>query len=308
MPCYSPIVGYRSKQLTKNGKRKVVFNTQEGFKDRTVELPCGQCIGCRLERSRAWAMRLMHEASLHEESCFLTLTYDEEHLPADGSLNKRHHQLFMKRLRKSVPGKTIKFYHVGEYGDRFRRPHYHTILFGHEFTDIYQFGESNGVPYFRSPELERLWPHGNAMVGAVTFESAAYVARYCLKKVTGQEQDQHYEIIDHWGEVHKIQPEYATMSRGGRTGRGIAADWFDAYRKDLNKDFVTVCRGVKCKLPKYYDKLLEQESPHDYQQRKEQRHREAKKNKDNAPHRLEARRKVQLAKLDFLPRIYENDQ
>lgn len=89
VPCYSPVKGYRSAQLTKNGKRKIVFNREQGFVDLPVTIPCGQCIGCRLEKSRQWAIRCVHEASLYENNCFITLTYSPENLPEDGSLKKK---------------------------------------------------------------------------------------------------------------------------------------------------------------------------------------------------------------------------
>ena len=100
MPCYSPLTGYVSREPSKNGKFPIVFDPKKGWIDRSVTVPCGQCIGCLLERSRQWAMRCSHEASLYDENCFITLTYDDEHLPPDGCLNKEHFQKFMKRLRK----------------------------------------------------------------------------------------------------------------------------------------------------------------------------------------------------------------
>ena len=121
MACYTPLKGYRSTELTKNGKRKIVFNRNHGFADLPVTVPCGQCIGCRLERSRQWAIRCTHEASLWEKNCFITLTYNDENLPKDGSLDVTHFQKFMKRLRKKH-GAGIRFYHCGEYGDKFGFP------------------------------------------------------------------------------------------------------------------------------------------------------------------------------------------
>ena len=118
MPCYSPIKGYRSKVLSPNGKRTIVFKPNLGFVDLPVLVPCGQCCGCRLERSRQWAIRCTHEASLHENNCFITLTFNDDNLPSDKSLDVRHFQLFMKRLRKQF-GSNIRYYHCGEYGENF---------------------------------------------------------------------------------------------------------------------------------------------------------------------------------------------
>ena len=98
MACYHPMQGYRSAEVTKNGKRKIVFSPQKGYIDLPVKVACGQCIGCRLERSRQWAVRCMHEASMHMFNSFVTLTYDDDHLPEYNSLNYKHFQDFMKRL------------------------------------------------------------------------------------------------------------------------------------------------------------------------------------------------------------------
>ena len=130
MPCFSPLDGYRSRTVNASGKRSIVFDIHEGFHDRPVSVPCGQCVGCRLEKSRQWAMRCVHEASLYDENCFITLTYDDEFLPVGGSLDKGAFPRFMKRLRKKFEPRRIRFYHAGEYGDRFGRPHYHALLFG----------------------------------------------------------------------------------------------------------------------------------------------------------------------------------
>lgn len=169
MPCYSPLSGWYSKNPNPSGKHSIVFDKKYAQLDAEVRLPCGKCIGCRLERSKVWAIRCAHEASLHTNNCFITLTYDNDNLPADGSLTKPHWQQFMKNLRKRLVPKNpfsprppndatdpdlieqrvqfdlfqekhrISFYMCGEYGqdqeaaklgfDRLGRPHFHAILF-----------------------------------------------------------------------------------------------------------------------------------------------------------------------------------
>ena len=188
MACYHPLKGYRSSELTKNGKRKIVFNRNQGYADLPVTVPCGQCIGCRLERSRQWAIRCHHEASLYENNSFITLTYADEYLPQNGSLDLNAQQKFFKRLRKKY-GSGIRFYACGEYGSKFGRPHYHACLFNHDFADKTLWKITNDVPLYRSSSLEELWPYGHSSVGNVTFQSAAYVARYILKKITGEHAD-----------------------------------------------------------------------------------------------------------------------
>ena len=192
MPCYKPLRGYRSNTKTQTGKRSIVFNPRHGFIDQPQDVPCGQCIGCRLERSRQWAIRIVHESQMHEQSYFLTLTYNNEFLPKTGSLQKADVQLFMKRLRKKF-GKGIRYYYCGEYGEKFHRPHYHLIIFGCEFPDKILWKIERGNRLWISEDLNKLWKKGYCSIGMVTFESAAYVARYVTKKITGKQANQHYE-------------------------------------------------------------------------------------------------------------------
>lgn len=192
-------------------------------------------------------MRCLHESELHSENCFITLTYDDKHLPSDRSLpvyQGGDFQLFMKRLRKANSGKTIRFFSCGEYGEKLDRPHYHACLFGFDFKDKYLWSSRNGFSLFRSSELDVLWGKGHALIGEVTFESAAYVARYIMKKITGDGANEHY---------NGRRPEYTTMSR--RPGIGKA--WFDRYRSDVYPSDFLLLRGVKVRPPKFYDALLE---------------------------------------------------
>src|SRR5882672_6540477 len=98
MPCYGPIKGFYSAEVSNTGKRKIVFDLKLAHSGVAITLPCGRCVGCKLERSRQWAMRCVHESKLHKDNVFVTLTYDNENLPAGGTLIKRDLQLFMKRL------------------------------------------------------------------------------------------------------------------------------------------------------------------------------------------------------------------
>ncbi|AXH75892.1 MAG: replication initiator protein [Microviridae sp.] len=241
MPCYSPIKGYR------DSSGNLFFHSKPGTN--IFKVPCGQCVGCRLERSRQWAARCMNEASLHAENCFITLTYRD----APQSLDYRDFQLFMKRLRKHFP--KVRFYMCGEYGEEGNRPHFHACLFGINFPDRVKFSRS----LYRSPTLERLWPHGFSSIGEVTFESAAYVARYIMKKVTGDIAEQHYSYVDpDTGEVLQRVPEFSHMS----LKPGIGAGWLDKYRSDVYPNGDMVVRGVESKAPRYYDKLYRR---HDFQ-------------------------------------------
>jgi hypothetical protein len=306
MPCYKPMEGFRSRDVTKNGKHKITFSRKNALADgiSPMLLPCGQCVGCRLERSRQWAVRCMHEASLYDNNCFITLTFSDQYLPSDMSLDVREFQLFMKRLRKRF-GEGIRFYHCGEYGEVYGRPHYHAILFNFDFEDKYVWSVNNGHRLYRSPSLEEVWPYGHSSIGTVTFESAAYVARYVMKKVTGDDAEEHYKWTDpNTGEVFDRKPEYTTMSRRP----GIAKKWYDQFKDDVYPSDFVVVNGKKVKPPKYYDYLYEHEYPSDLEKIKKGRKANAKKfADDNTRERLVVREKCQLAKLANLPRNLDKD-
>lgn len=245
MPCYSPLKGWRSKTVNESGKRSVVFNRKDAYVDLPVEIPCGQCIGCRLERSRAWAVRCIHEAKLHDQNCFLTLTYSPENLPPSGSLQKDHIQKFFKRFRKKIAPLKLRYFYCGEYGEKLQRPHYHAIIFGYDFPDkkLLRRGQH---PLYTSEILSQLWPFGLSSIGSVTFESAAYVARYVTKKVTGD------KAADHYGDR---VPEYVDMSRRP----GIAMEFAEKFKKEILDNDSVICRGIEMRPPRYYDKLYDLE-------------------------------------------------
>lgn len=302
MACFHPLKGYRSRNVNANGKRPIVFNSGAGFSDLPVSLPCGQCVGCRLERSRQWAVRCAHEASLYADNCFITLTYNDQHLPADRSLDVRHFQLFMKRLRKRF-GSGIRFFHCGEYGERYGRPHYHACIFGFDFSDKVLWKVSNGNRLYTSATLSELWPYGFSSIGDVTFQSAAYVARYILKKINGESAVEHYRYIDsQTGEIFQRRPEYTTMSRRPGIGQG----WLQKYHSDVYTFDYVVINGKKVKPPRYYDNQFEIMDPDLMAKFKAARVLNSKKHIDNnTPDRLQVRETVQLARLERLPRTID---
>jgi hypothetical protein len=263
MGCFKPLSAWQNE----DGSITFGDNVKGGV---PVNLPCGQCIGCRLQRSQEWALRCVHEASLYDDNCFITLTYNPENLPPDGGLRKRDFQLFMKRLRRAFPERKIRFYHCGEYGDRNNRPHYHAILFNFNFDDwTYLFDSPSGSEIYTSPTLERIWGLGFVTVGTVNMESAAYVARYCVKKITGLGKEiidektglkPYQRFNDFTGEIIDVSPEYSTQSRRP----GIGHDWIRDFTGDVYpKDFTTI-RGRRVNAPKYYDKYLESIDPDMY--------------------------------------------
>lgn len=248
MPCYSPLHAYKGKSKDSPEKIKIVFSRPDSWKGEKLDLPCGQCIGCRLERSRQWAVRCMHEAQMHEENSFITLTYNDENLPRNNSLVKSDFQDFMKRLRKSIYPKKVRYYHCGEYGDLFKRPHYHALLFGHDFADKKIHAEKNSIRTYTSESLSSLWKAGYSVIGSVTFESAAYVARYVMKKVTGKTAKEYYG--------NRI-PEYTTMSRRP----GIGKSWFEKFKSDVFPHDRVVINSFPTRPPRYYDNLLGESDP-----------------------------------------------
>lgn len=285
MTCHSPLEGFRSA----SGKG-IAFNPKDGYRDLPMQVPCGQCLGCRIDKSRQWALRCVHESTLHELSSFVTLTYDNEHLPASGSLVKKHLQDFIKRLRRFHEyhtGNRFRFYACGEYGDIDGRPHYHAILFGIDFADKKKHTVRGDNIIWRSDKLNEIWGHGHCWLGNVSFQSAAYCARYVIKKIHGPEASAFYG-----GRV----PEFSTMS----TKPGIGAGWFAKYKSDAFPSDFLVHQGKKIPVPKFYtDKLTEKE----LKPIKANRRKKALDNaKNNTPERLAVRAEVLQSKISTLKR------
>lgn len=250
---------------------------------------------------------------MHADNSFITLTYDDQHLPQFGSLNKIHFQKFIKRFRKEIHPLKIRYYHCGEYGDGYKRPHYHALIFGYDFPDkqLWSYGQGKDKLY-RSTQLERLWDKGHSSIGNVTIKSAAYCARYTLKKVRGlrlKERDPKtdllpYQTIDYsTGEIIDLQPEYTTMS----THPGIGRDWYEKYKSDVFPDDYVVVNGRKKPTPKYYRNLLEQSDPAISRELREKRVAQALLHAEDQTHeRLLVREQVKTAQTRRLERNYES--
>lgn len=244
MPCYRPLKAFR----TLGGG--VVFNRGGEATSAELGLPCGRCSGCRRRRAREWALRCVHEASQWPVNSFVTLTYSPSKLPPNGSLEVSHWQRFAKRLRKAVG--PFRFFHCGEYGERNLRPHYHAALFGVDFAaDRVFLTERGGNKLYTSKLLEQTWGQGHVSIGELTYESAAYVARYVMKKAVGQDK-RRYERISEHGEVYHVRPEYVTMSRRP----GIGSGWFSKFKGDVFPSDEVVHRGRRYRPPRFYDERL----------------------------------------------------
>jgi len=235
---------------------------------------------------------------MHSECCFITLTYDDKHLPHGGSLYKCHFQNFMKLLRKRV-GNPIQYFMCGEYGENFGRPHYHAILFGVDFPDKVLWKTSEAGNTYTSAVLEKLWHRGFCTIGAMTYESAAYVARYTFKKISGSKAPRHYQKIDPvTGEITRVLGEYVNMS----LKRPIGKSWLTSFKSDVYPPDEVIIAGKRQQPPKYYDKQLSEAEKTPIAARRKER---AKASPDNTQARLDAREEVKLAHIKQLKRALQ---
>lgn len=312
MPCYSPMKAFRP--LSSQDGGRLVFNPAKALNPTNpISLPCGQCVGCRIAASQEAATRCYHESQMHQENCFLTLTFSDDHLPENYSVTKRDVQLFVKRLRKYCGSKTIRYFANGEYGDKFDRPHYHLLIFNHDFNDKthYSTCPHTHQKLYTSEELSKLWKYGHSTLGAVTYKSAAYVARYIMKKINGD------RAVDHYMRQHptnltwnQVEPEF--VLRSGNLG----LTWFNKYKSDAFPSDFLVVDGRQTRVPRFYDTLLKQEeqppSPDKkyFQQLDTPLHRIKQKRRsdsrrhaeDQTPARLRVREFVKTTQLNQLKR------
>lgn len=281
MACYNPLQAF---QLDDG---KIVF-TETGAVKRPLVLPCGKCIGCRIERKRVWAVRCMHETQMHDFNSFVTLTYNDESLPQNGSLQYKDLRLFFKRLRRTMG--PFRYFSCGEYGESSGRPHYHALLFGVYFGDRKFHAESGGGnKLYTSELLSKLWPYGFASVGDVTFKSASYVAGYVTKKLSAVAAEERYLRMDDYGVAYWLESERGFMSRRP----GIGANWWYAYGDEVLNRGNVVMDGVEMKPPRYYGKLCK-DPAYDFVEHKGI---DKFKPEDNTPERLAVREFVEASKL-----------
>ena len=325
MACFHPLTAYYPLFENNEGKRPLSFRPWEGricdgviirnitdfseIEGFKIKIPCGKCIGCRLDYSRHWALRSVHEARMSSCSCFVTLTFNNEHLPSDMSVHKNFIQTWMKRFRKYY-GEGIRYMLCGEYGAKRGRPHYHIIFYDFDFDDKYIYSIRHGNLYYRSPSLEKLWtPAGSkeslgfSIIGECNFETSAYVARYVTKKVFGKNAYKHY--------VGR-EPEFMLTSRRP----GLGNSFFYKYYTDMFNLGYVVCQNgnskmFKAPIPRYYQNLLKE---YDFSMYKCYKLDKEKKmyenlfieNIDETRERLLVREELQNLKLDKLVRFYED--
>lgn len=286
MACYSPI------PARQNGSEPPRLWPEMGTAN--LQLPCGKCIGCRTDKATQWANRCSHEAQQWPANTFLTLTYDDDHLPEAGHLKAKDLQLFIKRLRQhahrnrsSINGDRragIRFLACGEYGEHTNRPHYHALLFNCGFTDQKKVGKD----LYESETIARLWPHGQNRVGEATAASAAYIAQYNLKK---QGQGDH----DADG-VWRPAP-FLRMSLRPAVGNG----WITKYATDLTHGYL-VENNRKHPIPRYYQNQLKKHKPElwDEIQARAQSHRVDTPTDNNDPARKRDAEKIHIRRKQLL--------
>lgn len=242
MRCTSPrTVGFQS-----DGKTIAWSYKQASKQYASFQLPCGQCLECRLAYARDWAVRCVHEAEMHPENSFITLTYSDEHI-GDNKLDYRDFQLFMKKLRK-ICNQKISYFVTGEYGEKSKRKHWHAIIFNWRPKDLVPLEQTHrGDQLYRSETLEKLWTFGNSSVGDVTFESAGYCARYAAKKLVHGNDDDH---------------DFKPISKKS-SHTAIGKTWLEKFFKDIfNFGNLILPDGRPAgSIPRYYEKWLKKHQP-----------------------------------------------
>lgn len=303
MACTRPLKGYSAPD------GKVTFQDvthSRGYRRPSVIIKCGQCLGCRLDKKRAWAIRAVHEAQTTPlvrgeklpRNSFITLTYDKEHLPEDNSVHVDTWQKFAKRLRKEMG--PFRFLHCGEYGEKNLRPHYHAVVFGLDFSEdreLHPEKSTKGHVLWTSERLTKVWGNGLSVIGALGFDSAAYVAGYCVKKATGKSAHERYSrVSEKTGEITQVKPDYATMS----LKPGLGAKWFEKYHGDVYPEDVVIMNGKPFRPPPYYDTLLERQNPSLWEEIKSKRQEIVRTDANyQDPRRLATRETVQRAALEL---------
>ena len=290
----------------------IAFEKPRDHSGRIIKIPCKRCTGCRLDHRTNWSTRMMHEASLYESNQFVTLTYDNEHLPKNGDLDQVHMQKFFKRLRKEFSPNKLRYVYSSEYGTDKSRPHYHAIIFGLDLPDlVVKDTNDRGEPLYASAILDRIWQNGQTTTGQVTEQSCAYVAGYMLKDIKGDYINQ-YETVDvETGEVTPRKRPFARYSNRPGIGKG----WFDKYKDSVfPQDVVRIYKpGEGCHtvpVPSYYFDLLEKTDPAMHAEVKAKREAaiyEPRNRWNSSPDRLKVRETCKLAKISLSGRGTKQD-
>lgn len=284
---------------------RVIIWPQLGTADMSV--PCGGCIGCRLERSMMWSLRARHEASCWDHNVFLTLTYDDTKVPAHGFLVREHPRVFIKALRdrlyrskhfENSSSNPVRYFGCGEYGSQRRRPHYHLLLFNLSLRDRARYGKNT----YTSGLVSELWSFGSHLCGDVTPQSCAYTAGYATKKVTNPLPSQVVDTVT--GEILDRPREFPMMSLKPAIGQL----WYDKYKSDLRNGFCVV-DGKQVSVPRLYRNKLSVDDPVVYEEMRWRQEMEVRKHDpaDRSEARLAAREEVAYSSKSFFSTSHLED-
>ena len=229
------------------------YNVNRGWKDRPLTIPCGKCIECKGVARFEKAIRTYHtlETEPGRRGCFVTLTYDQEHLPSSGELQLEHLQKFLKRVRHKMP-RRVSYLAAGEYGSKGGRPHYHLCLVGYEPKEVKRRDDR-----YEDPVVADAWSLGGTHVGTLTPAACMYTAKYLQKDVVALEAQGPARNDGVGGSPGS--PEFCVMSRKPALGRAfVERYWEDIYGDDFD---AVVWDGVKIRPPRYYDRWLKENHP-----------------------------------------------
>jgi len=276
MTCINPRLAYKQT----NGQYTLKAISEHAPIDGSFLVPCGSCMPCLIAKTRDTATRMVDESYLHDESCFLTLTYNDENIPKGHTLVLRHMQLFVKRLRKLLHPQKIRIVYVGEYGEETNRPHYHACLFGHRFEDQKHFKKTpQGHILYTSETLAKLWPHGHCSIGDFNVTTAEYCAKYIIKAQASKGTKTTF-LDDETGEIIELAQPFIKASRNP----GIGAGFYEKYKDQIYNEGASIINGKARPIPKYYDRKLRAEDPQRYEQIKQARFKKAMDRAESNPH------------------------
>lgn len=220
MSCIYPKWAWQLKTPNEKGNHELTFQKQDREPD--YRIPCAKCAGCQSDKRREWGIRMYHEAQYHDQNSFVTITYNDEHLP--GELQPQDARYFVKALKKEIPD--MKYFITGEYGEKTRRPHYHAIIFGADFR-----GASYPIDdqLYGNPLLNTIWPFGTVSIGEFTIASAMYTAGYVAKKTLDRDT-------------------FSIMSKRPPIGRA----WVDDHKDNLRRIETIQVEGRQWPIPNTY--------------------------------------------------------
>lgn len=257
MACHYPLFASKDSEGTTfiRGTRGQALEDRFFAGHEYLELDCNRCLACRAKRVRSWAIRSHHESLMHEKSCFLTLTFDNEHLPVDGSLNIEHWQKFARRVRKRLG--SFRYLSCGEYGSEefTARPHYHAAIFGLDFRDGAEPWERGpGRELWLSKDLSELWGQGLATASPLNYATASYVAGYVMKKLKKSDFEAEHRVYSPTADIYceAKKAEFVTMSRRP----GLGSSFLEKYYEEIYEVDEIHIDGKTMPVPRYYDNLL----------------------------------------------------